>query len=82
MRSGFSVSVLMKIMREKHFLSERARDQSRLRKIGLDEHVFFILRIMEAIAPDTDHATLQTAAIAIGADYADAAADPSPASHV
>ncbi len=42
-------------------------------ELGMDEKAFSILRIMEAIAPDTDHATLQAVAIAIGAIYADAA---------
>ncbi|PBN41649.1 type I restriction endonuclease subunit R [Sphingobium sp. D43FB] len=42
-------------------------------ELGMDENAFSILRIMETIAPDTDHATLQVAAIAIGAVYADAA---------
>ena len=42
-------------------------------ELGMDEHAFSILRIIEAIVPDTDHGTLQNAAIAIGAIYADAA---------
>lgn len=42
-------------------------------ELGMDEHAFSILRIIEAIVPDTDHRTLQDAAIAIGAIYADAA---------
>jgi|TARA_R100000501_G_C2630892_1_gene126601 type I restriction enzyme R subunit len=42
-------------------------------ELGMDEHAFSILRIIEAIAPGTDHATLQDAAIAIGGVYADAA---------
>jgi type I restriction enzyme R subunit len=42
-------------------------------ELGMDEHAFSILRIIEAIVPDMDHATLQDAAIAIGAVYADAA---------
>lgn len=41
--------------------------------LGMDENAFSILRIMEAIAPDTGHEALQAAAIAIGAIYADAA---------
>ncbi|HWK42504.1 MAG TPA: hypothetical protein VNR60_11295 [Croceibacterium sp.] len=42
-------------------------------ELGMDEHAFSILRIIEAIVPDTDHGTLHDAAIAIGAIYADAA---------
>jgi type I restriction enzyme R subunit len=42
-------------------------------ELGMDEHAFSILRIIEAIVPDTDRNTLQDAAIAIGAIYADAA---------
>jgi len=42
-------------------------------ELGMDEHAFSILRIIEAIVPDTDHGTLQDAAIEIGAIYADAA---------
>lgn len=41
-------------------------------ELGMDEHAFSILRIIEAIVPTADHATLQEAAIAIGAVYADA----------
>jgi type I restriction enzyme R subunit len=41
--------------------------------LGMDENAFSILRIIEVITPDTDHAVLQTAAIQIGAVYADAA---------
>ncbi len=43
-------------------------------ELGMDEHAFSILRIMEVIVPEVQHATLQSAAIAIGAIYADAAA--------
>ncbi|MCW3837076.1 type I restriction endonuclease subunit R [Sphingomonas canadensis] len=43
-------------------------------ELGMDENAFSILRIMEAIVPDTDHAVLQDAAIAIGAVYAQAKA--------
>ena len=43
-------------------------------ELGMDEHAFSILRIIEAIVPDADHATLQETAIAIGAVYAAAAA--------
>lgn len=42
-------------------------------ELGMDKHAFSILRITEAIVPDIDHATLQEAAIAIGAVYAEAA---------
>ncbi|MDT0576499.1 type I restriction endonuclease subunit R [Croceicoccus sp. F390] len=41
-------------------------------ELGMDEHAFSILRIIEAIVPDADHATLQQAAIVIGAVYSDA----------
>jgi type I restriction enzyme R subunit len=43
-------------------------------ELGLDERAFSILRIMEALAPDIGHGTLQEAAIAIGAVYAGAQA--------
>nr|WP_314447411.1 type I restriction endonuclease subunit R [uncultured Sphingomonas sp.] len=43
-------------------------------ELGMDEHAFAILRIVEAIVPDADHAQLQDAAIGIGAIYSDAAA--------
>jgi type I restriction enzyme R subunit len=43
-------------------------------ELGMDENAFSILRTIEAIVPDVDHATLQDAAIAIGAVYAEAAA--------
>jgi type I restriction enzyme R subunit len=43
-------------------------------ELGMDAHAFSILRIIEAIVADADHATLQAAAIAIGAVYAHAAA--------
>lgn len=42
-------------------------------ELGMDENAFSILRIIEAIVHEADHATLQDAAIAIGAVYADAA---------
>lgn len=42
-------------------------------ELGMDENAFSILRIIEAIVLDADHATLQDAAIAISAVYADAA---------
>ncbi|SCW92171.1 HsdM N-terminal domain-containing protein [Sphingobium faniae] len=50
--------------------------------LGMDENAFSILRIIEAIVPDTDHATLQDAAIAIGAIYADAAATQPAFAHM
>ena len=50
--------------------------------LGMDENAFSILRIMEAIAPDTAHETLQAAAIAIGAIYADAAATQPAFAHM
>lgn len=42
--------------------------------LGMDERAFSILRIMEALVPEIDHATLQDAAIAIGGVYAGAQA--------
>lgn len=50
--------------------------------LGMDENAFSILRIMETIAPDTNHATLQAAAISIGAVYADAAATQPAFAHM
>lgn len=50
--------------------------------LGMDENAFAILRIMEAIAPDADHATVQVAAIAIAAVYADAAATQPAFAHM
>lgn len=50
--------------------------------LGMDENAFSILRIIEAIAPDTTHETLQAAAIAIGAIYADAAATQPAFAHM
>jgi type I restriction enzyme R subunit len=43
--------------------------------LGMDERAFSILRIMEAMAPDVDHAGLQAAAMKIGAVYAEAQRD-------
>ncbi|MER9061392.1 type I restriction endonuclease subunit R [Mesorhizobium sp. M0698] len=43
-------------------------------ELGMDERAFSILRIMEALAPDTGHGTLQDAAIGIGTIYAGAQA--------
>lgn len=51
-------------------------------ELGMDVNAFSILRIMEAIAPDTAHDTLQAAAIAIGAVYADAAATQPAFAHM
>ncbi|MFN3748936.1 MAG: type I restriction endonuclease subunit R [Sphingorhabdus sp.] len=51
-------------------------------ELGMDENAFSILRIIEAIVPDADHATLQDAAIAIGAVYADAAATQPAFAHM
>lgn len=41
-------------------------------ELGMDERAFSILRIMETSAPDMDHPTLQSAAVAIAAVYATA----------
>jgi type I restriction enzyme, R subunit len=41
-------------------------------ELGMDERAFSILRIMETSATDMDHATLQAAAVATGAIYANA----------
>ena len=51
-------------------------------ELGMDERAFSILRIIEAIVPDADHATLQDAAIAIGAVYANAAATQPAFTHM
>lgn len=51
-------------------------------ELGMDENAFSILRIIEAIVPDADHATLQDTALAIGAVYADAAASQSAFAHM
>ena len=51
-------------------------------ELGMDEHAFSILRIIEAIVPDAEHATLQDAAIAIGAVYSDAAATQPAFTHM
>jgi len=51
-------------------------------ELGMDENAFSILRIIEAIVADVDHATLQDAAIAIGAIYADAAATQPAFAHM
>ena len=41
-------------------------------ELDMDERAFSILRIMESAAPEIEHATLQAAAIAVGAVYATA----------
>jgi type I restriction enzyme R subunit len=51
-------------------------------ELGMDENAFSILRIMETITPDTGHDVLQSAAIAIGAVYADAAATQPAFAHM
>jgi type I restriction enzyme R subunit len=51
-------------------------------ELGMDENAFSILRIMEAIVPDTGHGILQDTAIAIGAVYADAAATQPAFAHM
>ncbi len=43
--------------------------------LGMDERAFSIMRIIETMAPDTDHASLQAAAIAVGEVYAAAQRD-------
>jgi type I restriction enzyme, R subunit len=50
--------------------------------LGMDENAFSILRIMEAITPDTAHEILQAVAIAIGAVYADAASTQPAFAHM
>jgi type I restriction enzyme, R subunit len=51
-------------------------------ELGMDERAFSILRIIEALAPDINHATLQSAAIAIGAVYTDAQASQPAFTHM
>lgn len=51
-------------------------------ELGIDAHAFSILRIMETIVPDADHAALQAAAIAIGTIYADANASQPAFNHM
>nr|WP_295981184.1 type I restriction endonuclease subunit R [uncultured Agrobacterium sp.] len=51
-------------------------------ELGMDENAFSMLRIIEAIVPDSDHVTLQDAAIAIGAVYAEAAASQPAFAHM
>lgn len=51
-------------------------------ELGMDENAFSILRIIEAVAEETDHTVLQSAAMAIGAVYADAAATQPAFAHM
>jgi type I restriction enzyme R subunit len=51
-------------------------------ELDMDENAFAILRIMETIALDTDHASLKAVAIAIGAIYAGAAATQPAFAHM
>lgn len=51
-------------------------------ELGMDEQAFSILRIIEALAPETGQAVLQDAAIAIGAVYADAQASQPAFTHM
>lgn len=51
-------------------------------ELGMDENAFSILRIIEAIVPGADHATLQDTAMAIGTVYADAAATQPAFAHM
>ncbi|MCW2363861.1 MULTISPECIES: type I restriction endonuclease subunit R [Sphingobium] len=51
-------------------------------ELGMDENAFSILRIMEAIAPNTAHDILQDAAVTIGAVYAEAAATQPAFAHM
>lgn len=51
-------------------------------ELGMDEAAFSILRIMEVIVPDIDHATLRDAAIAIGAIYSEAKASQPSFTHM
>jgi len=51
-------------------------------ELGMDENAFSILRIIEAIVTEDAHETLQDAAIAIGAIYADAAATQPAFAHM
>jgi hypothetical protein len=51
-------------------------------ELGMDENAFAILRIMKVITPQADHATLQSAAMAIGEVYATAAATQPAFAHM
>lgn len=50
--------------------------------LGMDENAFSIMRIIETIVPDADHAEVQNAAIAIGALYAHARATQPAFTHM
>jgi type I restriction enzyme R subunit len=51
-------------------------------ELGMDENAFSVLRIMEAIVSEADHAVLQSAAIAIGRAYAQAKASQPAFTHM
>ncbi|WP_100259303.1 type I restriction endonuclease subunit R [Qipengyuania seohaensis] len=51
-------------------------------ELGMDEHAFAILRIMEDIVPDVPHEALRDAAIEIGALYAEAASTQPAFTHM
>nr|WMC95684.1 type I restriction endonuclease subunit R [Aminobacter aminovorans] len=51
-------------------------------ELGMDENAFSILRIIEVIVPDVDHAVLQDAAISVGGVYGDAAATQPAFAHM
>jgi len=51
-------------------------------ELGMDERAFSILRIIEAIVPDTDHAILRDAAIAICVVYSSAQASQPAFTHM
>jgi type I restriction enzyme R subunit len=51
-------------------------------ELGMNEHAFSILRIMEAIVPGIDHPVLQDAAITIGAAYSTAKASQPAFTHM
>jgi type I restriction enzyme R subunit len=51
-------------------------------ELGMDENAFSILRIIETLVSDTEHAVLQDAAIAIGAVYAGAQASQPAFTHM
>ncbi len=62
--------------------SDIRAEQGAHEELGMDENAFSILRIIEAIAADVGHSVLQTAAIAIGAVYSDAAATQPAFAHM
>lgn len=51
-------------------------------ELGMDENAFSILRIIEAIVPDADHARSRDTAVAIGAVYSEAAASQPAFAHM